>query len=202
MTSNEKPKMVFHTTSISRIKGSLVHTPSLKATYTEGFINPIIKWLTEEDVREVLSEIYEGSTPTTSKGEMVGGKTLGETIFDQPWNKAPCYISKTVESAKDVETYALFPQQNNYHILLSLAIRLGVCGYYGPFSCPKIEFLVFVFNYFTKWIEEETLVKTIEHKILCFAKSKILIRFNIPQVMVTENGTEFTNKIFIELMKE
>lgn len=105
-------------------------------------------------------------------------------------------MSKTVESAKDVETYALFPQQNNYHILLSLAIRLGVCGYYGPFSCPKIEVFCFCFQLLYKVDRGGNIGETIEHKILCFAKSKLLIRFNIPQVMVTENGTEFTNKIF------
>lgn len=111
-----------------------------------GFYKPYYKVINRRRCEGSFKWNSRSLNATTSNGEMVGGKTLGETIFDQPWNKAPCYMSKTVESAKAMETYVLFPQQNNYHILLSLAIRLGVCGYYGPFSCPKIEVFGFCFQ--------------------------------------------------------
>ena len=55
------------------------------------------------------------------------------------------------------------------------------------------KFLIVVVDYFTKWIEGEALEKITSHNILRFYKLNVLIRFGIPQALVIDNETQFTD---------
>jgi transposase InsO family protein len=55
-------------------------------------------------------------------------------------------------------------------------------------------------DYFTKWIEAEPLAKITASNILRFFKRDILARFGIPQAVVTDNGTQFTDRKFQEFL--
>jgi hypothetical protein len=62
------------------------------------------------------------------------------------------------------------------------------------------KYLIVGVDYFTKWVEAEPLTNITAFNILCFFKRDILARFGIPQVMVTDNGTQFTDKRFREFL--
>ena len=59
-----------------------------------------------------------------------------------------------------------------------------------------------VVDYFTKWKEAEALSKIIAQQVLRFYKRDILARFGIPQSIVTDNGTQFTDKNFQEFISK
>ncbi|GAU39457.1 hypothetical protein TSUD_290230 [Trifolium subterraneum] len=64
----------------------------------------------------------------------------------------------------------------------------------------QVKYLIVAVDYFTKWIEAEPLAKISASNILRFFKRDVLARFGIPQVVVTDNGTQFTNKKFQEFL--
>ena len=68
----------------------------------------------------------------------------------------------------------------------------------GPFmqGTYQNKFLIVAVDYFTKWIEAEALAKITSHNIICFYKQNVLARFRIPQALVTDNDTQFTNQGF------
>ncbi|GAU38515.1 hypothetical protein TSUD_396320 [Trifolium subterraneum] len=72
----------------------------------------------------------------------------------------------------------------------------------GPFptAARQVKYLIVAVDYFTKWIEAEPLAKIGASHILRFFKRNVLARFGIPQVVVTDNGTQFTNKKFQEFL--
>ncbi|GAU14157.1 hypothetical protein TSUD_169830 [Trifolium subterraneum] len=72
----------------------------------------------------------------------------------------------------------------------------------GPFptAARQVKYLIVAMDYFTKWIEAEPLAKISASNILRFFKRDVLARFGIPQVVVTDNGTQFTNKKFQEFL--
>jgi len=72
----------------------------------------------------------------------------------------------------------------------------------GPFpQAPgRLKFLVVAIDYFTKWIEAEPLATITSSKIQKFFQKFILSRFRIPRSLVTDNGTQFTDKSFKVLM--
>ncbi|GAU46761.1 hypothetical protein TSUD_92560 [Trifolium subterraneum] len=72
----------------------------------------------------------------------------------------------------------------------------------GPFptAARQVKYLIVAMDYFTKWIEAEPLAKMGASHILRFFKRNVFARFGIPQVVVTDNGTQITNKKFQEFL--
>ncbi|PNX56457.1 gag-pol polyprotein, partial [Trifolium pratense] len=72
----------------------------------------------------------------------------------------------------------------------------------GPFptAAGQNKYLIVAVDYFTKWIEAEPLANITTFNVLRFFKRNILERFGIPQVVITDNGTQFTDKKVREFM--
>ncbi|CAJ2628425.1 unnamed protein product [Trifolium pratense] len=68
----------------------------------------------------------------------------------------------------------------------------------GPFTKGLYQnrYLIVAVDYFTKWVEAEPLSDITSLRVLRFFKRNVLARFGIPQVVVTDNGTQFTDKDF------
>ena len=57
-------------------------------------------------------------------------------------------------------------------------------------------------NYFTKWIEARPLATIFSKKIQDFVWEAIICRYNIPQEIISDNGTQLDNKEFREFYNE
>ena len=68
----------------------------------------------------------------------------------------------------------------------------------GPFvqGSNQNKYLIVAVDYFTKWVEAEPLATISSLNVLRFYKRNILARFGVPQAIVTDNGTQFTDKNF------
>ena len=53
--------------------------------------------------------------------------------------------------------------------------------------------MVVAIDYSTKWIEAEPLAKITAKNVLCFFKRNILARFRVPNLVISDNGTQFTD---------
>lgn len=67
----------------------------------------------------------------------------------------------------------------------------------GPFIIVSNQnkYLIMDVDYFTKGIEAEPLAKITARDVLHFYKRNILSRFGVPLAIITDNGTQFTNKV-------
>ena len=65
-----------------------------------------------------------------------------------------------------------------------------------PQVARQRKFLVVVVDYFIKWIDVEQLAKIIAQKIEDFTWKNIVYRFELLYALVTDNGTQFTDKNF------
>lgn len=63
-----------------------------------------------------------------------------------------------------------------------------------PLWSYQNKYLTIVVDYFTKWIEAEALAEISVHNILRYYKRNMLTRFGVPQALVTDNDTQFTNR--------
>lgn len=70
----------------------------------------------------------------------------------------------------------------------------------GPFlvGSSQKKYLITAVDYFTKWIKAEALAKITTHNILRFYKQNMLARFGVPQALINDNDTQFTDKNFQE----
>ncbi|GAU49854.1 hypothetical protein TSUD_129960 [Trifolium subterraneum] len=138
--------------------------------YRRGFSIPLLKCVEETRVEFILQEIHEGIN-----GQHIGGQSLARKAL-----RAGYYWPTMQNDAKD-------------HWGMDIL---------GPFptAARQVKYLIVAVDYFTKWIEAEPLAKIGASHILRFFKRNVLARFGIPQVVVTDNGTQFTNKKFQEFL--
>ena len=61
------------------------------------------------------------------------------------------------------------------------------------------KYAIVAVDYFTKWIEAEPLVHITEANTTSFVKKNIIYKFEIPNTIITDNGTQFDNKNFREM---
>ncbi|XP_043694134.1 uncharacterized protein K02A2.6-like [Telopea speciosissima] len=58
------------------------------------------------------------------------------------------------------------------------------------------KYLVIAIDYFTKWVEAKPLAKITEAKMKKFIHDKVIYRFEVPKILVSDNGKQFDNPKF------
>ena len=68
----------------------------------------------------------------------------------------------------------------------------------GPFptTIKQLKFLVVNIDYFTKWVEAETLATITEKNVRNFVWRNIIYRYGIPRVLISGNEKQFNNDLF------
>ena len=74
----------------------------------------------------------------------------------------------------------------------------------GPFptAVRQLKFLVVGIDYFTKWVEVEVLATITKKNIRSFVWRNIICKYEIPKVLVSENGKQFDNNAFRDFCSE
>ncbi|GAU47643.1 hypothetical protein TSUD_238620 [Trifolium subterraneum] len=170
--------------------------------YRRGFSISLLKCVEETRVGFILQEIHEGIN-----GQHIGGRSLARKAL-----RAGYYWPTMQNDAKD---YVLkcdkCQRHGDMHIAPANELKtlISPCpfAWWGmdilgplPTAARQVKYLIVAVDYFTKWIEAEPLAKIGASHILRFFKRNVLARFRIPQVVVTDNGTQFTNKKFQEFL--
>ena len=65
-----------------------------------------------------------------------------------------------------------------------------------PLGKGQVKFLLVVIDYFTKWVEAETLATITEARIQSFVWKNIICKFGIPLTIISNNGRQFDNQGF------
>ncbi|RDY11318.1 hypothetical protein CR513_04041, partial [Mucuna pruriens] len=71
-----------------------------------------------------------------------------------------------------------------------------------PLAPGQIKFLIVVVDYFTKWVEAESIAIISAERVKRFLWKKIICRFGLPAEIVSDNGTQFASKTTAEFCKE
>ena len=73
--------------------------------------------------------------------------------------------------------------------------RIDIMGPF-PIGRKQFKFLIFAIDYFTKFVEVKPAAKITELKITSFVWKNIVYRFEIPNVIISDNGRQFNNPKF------
>ncbi|XP_016168981.1 uncharacterized protein K02A2.6-like [Arachis ipaensis] len=68
----------------------------------------------------------------------------------------------------------------------------------GPFppGPGQVKYLIVVIDYYTKWVEAEPLASISAANCQKFMWKQVVTRFGIPESVISDNGTQFTDKKF------
>ncbi|GAU45570.1 hypothetical protein TSUD_27710 [Trifolium subterraneum] len=170
--------------------------------YRRGFSIPLLKCVEEARVEFILQEIHEGIN-----GQHIGGRSLARKALRAGYywptmqNDARDHVLKC-DKCKRHGDMKLAPANELKTMISPWPFAWWEMDILGPFptTARQVKYLIVAVDYFTKWIEAEPLAKISASNILRFFKRDVLARFGIPQVVVTDNGTQFTNKKFQEFL--
>ncbi|XP_072064420.1 uncharacterized protein [Arachis hypogaea] len=72
----------------------------------------------------------------------------------------------------------------------------------GPFSPEpgQVKYLIVAIDYYTKWVEAESLASISSVNCQKFMWRQVVNRFRIPESVISDNGTQFTNNKFKEFL--
>jgi hypothetical protein len=95
------------------------------------------------------------------------------------------------------------PPEELHNLLASWPFHTWGMDILVPFhKAPRhLKFLIVAVDFFTKWVEVEPLATITSARIQAFTFKTIICHFGIPAEMVTDNGTQFTDKHFKELLE-
>ncbi|RDX58310.1 hypothetical protein CR513_62382, partial [Mucuna pruriens] len=62
-----------------------------------------------------------------------------------------------------------------------------------------VKFLTMAMDYFTKWIEVEPITTIFAKRVMCIYWKKIICRFGLLAIIVSDNDTQFAARAVVEL---
>ncbi|XP_057746490.1 uncharacterized protein LOC130965746 [Arachis stenosperma] len=171
--------------------------------YKRGFSQPLLKCIEPGDTEYILREIHEGCC-----SHHIGGKTLAQKIIRAGYFW-PTIIRDSIQLTKSCDKcqrHANIHQAAPQPLSVISAERpFGSWGIdlVGPFpTAPgQLRYLIVAIDYYTKWVEAEPLASITATQCRKFVWRQIITRFGIPEVIISDNGTQFTDRKFRELLE-
>ncbi|XP_057734463.1 uncharacterized protein LOC130949870 [Arachis stenosperma] len=171
--------------------------------YKRGFLQPLLKCVEPGDTEYILREIHEGCC-----GHHVGGKTLAQKIIRAGyfWPTVIRDSMQLVKNCDKCQRHANIHQAAPHQLSIISAERpFGTwrIDLVGPFPMApgQLRYLIIGIDYYTKWIEAEPLAFITATQCRKFLWRQVITRFGIPEIVISDNGTQFADKKFREFLK-
>jgi transposase InsO family protein len=155
--------------------------------------------ITQEEGRELLMEIHGGECGSHSSSRTLVGMAFRYGFY---WPTALQDAAEMVKSCKACQFHAKqihTPAQALQMIPPSWPFAVWGVDILGPFprAVGEYRYLFVAIDKFTKWPEATPVVNITQGVAVAFLKS-IVCRFGVPSRIITDNGTQFTSRIFQE----
>jgi hypothetical protein len=167
--------------------------------YRHGANGILMRCITQEEGRELLVEIHGGECGSHSASRTLVGKAFRHGFY---WPTALQDAAEMVKSCKACQFHARqihTPAQALQMIPPSSPFTIWGVEILGPFpwAVGGYRFLFVAIDKFTKWPEATPMVSITQGAAVAFLKS-IICRFGVPSRIITDNGTQFTSRLFQE----
>ncbi|XP_016185408.1 uncharacterized protein LOC107627044 [Arachis ipaensis] len=171
--------------------------------YKCRFSQPLLKCVESGDTEYILREVHEGCC-----GNHIGGKTLAQKVIRARyfWPTIIRDSMQLVKNCNKCQMHANIHQATPHQLSIISAERpFGTWGIdlVGPFpTAPgQLRYLIVAIDYYTKWIEAESLASITAIQCQKFLWRQIVSRFGIPEIVISDNGTQFTDRKFREFLE-
>jgi ribonuclease HI len=158
--------------------------------YRRGANDILMRCITQEEGRELLTEIHGGECRSHSSSHTLVGKAFRHGFY---WPTALQDAAEMVKSCKACQFHA-----KQIHTPAPGHSPYGV-DILGPFprAVDGYRFLFVAIDKFTKWPEATPVISITQGATVAFLRL-IVCRFGVPSRIITDNGTQFTSWLFQE----
>ncbi|XP_043710452.1 uncharacterized protein LOC122659403 [Telopea speciosissima] len=184
-----------------KVKAHKVHDRAARYTlienelYKRSVLGPLLKCLTPTHALNALVEVHQVICGSHMGGRHLAYKILRAGLY---WPNMQKEAIQYVRRCEPCQKFADVPQQPATELTSILSpIPFAMCGMdilgnFTPASGGR-KYLVVAVDYFTKWVEAEPLAKITRQQMEKFFRDRIIYRFGLPKIMVTNNGKQFDN---------
>ncbi|XP_019160737.1 PREDICTED: uncharacterized protein LOC109157290 [Ipomoea nil] len=168
--------------------------------YKRSYNGTLLCCLYPEEARVVMEEIHEGTCSAHQGAYTIARKAILQGYF---WPRMAKECADYARSCPTCQQFQVGPGRpaTNYTPISSVIpfSRWGV-DLVGalPMGSGKRKYLIVAVDYFTKWVEAETLASITSARCKQFIYKNILCRFGVPMQIITGNGRQFESKEFSE----
>ena len=158
--------------------------------YKIGFSCPYLRCLGTEEADYVIREVHKGICGNHSGSKSLVHKLVRVVYY---WPTMQADAEAYVKAYDKCQRFSNIIRQPTKELVPMTAPwpfgqwGLGIMGPF-PIAVRQLKFLVVGIDYFTKWVEAETLATIMEKNIRSFVWRCIICRFGIPRVLVSDNG--------------
>ena len=152
-----------------------------------------------EDGKELLAEIHRGMCGSHIGSRALVGKAFRQGFYWPTALQDAVELVTTCEACKFHSKRTHLPGQALQTIPLSWPFPVWGLDILGPFSraIGGFEFLFIAIDKFTKWPEVDAMRKVTTQPSIKFLKG-LVCRFGVPARIITNNGTQFTSRAFMQ----
>lgn len=145
----------------------------------------------------VLQENHDDPTA----GHLGIRKTINRICSRYYWPGLSRDVSRYVHNCHSCQQYKVSQQKPAGEMLLRVPEEpwATICmDFVGPLPRSKHgnTMLLVIVDRFTKWVELVPLRKATAEKLVNSFRERILARFGVPKVVITDNGSQFTSRVF------
>nr|KYP52107.1 Uncharacterized protein K02A2.6 [Cajanus cajan] len=163
--------------------------------YRKGFSSPLLRCLTTSQAEKVMDEVHSGMC-----GSHIGGRALVYKVARAGyfWLSLRNDCINWVQKCDGCQRHATLhhsPAERLHSILSPWPFNKWGIDILGPFpiAVRQLKFLIVAVDYFSKWIEAEPVATISAEKVRAFLWKNVVCRYGVPQVLVSDNGTQFAS---------
>src|SRR5438876_4175493 len=174
-----------------------------KELYRKGTSGILMRCISKEDGRRLLKEIHSGICGNHAASRTLVGKAYRQGFF---WPTAVTDADELVRKCEGCQYFARqihMPAQELQTIPITWPFAVWGLDMVGPLQkAPGGYTHLFVaIDKFTKWIEAKPVATITAAKAKEFFQD-IVVRFGVPNRIITDNGTQFTGSEFQDWCEE
>jgi transposase InsO family protein len=154
------------------------------------------------EAEQIIKEIHEGVCGTHAHGHMLSKKILRAGYY---WMTIESDRIKYVRRCHKCQIYTNkqnAPSHPLHNMVTPWPFSIWGIDVIGPIT-PKASnghrFILVAIDYFTKWVEAMSYTSVTRNSVIRFLKKEIICRYGLPEQIISDNATNFNNKMMEEL---
>ncbi|XP_063949875.1 uncharacterized protein LOC135152721 [Daucus carota subsp. sativus] len=189
----EAQKIKYRAASYTLIGGRL---------FRRSVSQPLLRCLDPEEQLLALETVHEGICGEHLAGRSLALKILRQGFFWPTIREDAANYSKKCRQCQIHSNVPKQPPEEMTSVLSPIPFSMWAIDIVGilPTSTRQAKYCIVAIDYMTKWVEARPLSAITEQAAKKFFLEQIIVRFGIPMVCVSDNGTQFVGRKFKEFL--
>ncbi|XP_063941458.1 uncharacterized protein LOC135149627 [Daucus carota subsp. sativus] len=193
LEKKEAQKIKYRAASYTLIGGRL---------FRRSVSQPLLRCLDSEEQLLALETVHEGICGEHLAGRSLALKILRQGFFWPTLREDAANYSKKCRQCQIHSNVPKQPPEEMTSVLSPIPFSMWAIDIVGilPTSTRQAKYCIVAIDYMTKWVEARPLSAITEQAANKFFLEQIIVRFGIPMVCVSDNGTQFVGRKFKEFL--